>query len=49
MNGLTKISRNKSKDRLRQVKVKMQSKNLWNTAVLAGKFLTIHAYLKKFS
>ena len=50
MNGLKMRSRKKSKDTLKQIKLRTkQPKNLWDTgkAILKGKFIAIQAYLKK--
>ena len=50
MNGLTKISREKSKDILKQLKMRTkQAKKLWNTAkaVQRGKFIALQVYHKK--
>ena len=50
MNGSTMRSRKKSKDTLKQMKMRtQQSKNLWDTgkAILRGKFIALQAYVKK--
>ena len=48
-NGSMKKSKRKSENTMRQMKIRQNLQNLWDTVklVLRGKFIVIQAYLKK--
>ena len=48
-NGSMKKSKRKSENTMRQMKIRQNLQNLWDTVklVLRGKFIAIQAYLKK--
>ena len=49
MNGLTMRSRKELKDTFRQMEMKAQKQNVWDTvkAILRRKFIALQAYFKK--